>query len=395
MHPNSSFYLQQGPGYDSMQQHGNNHMSPDRNRQANMTAYNYRTQPDYQKSPDIYPPCSINQGVNPAGGLPHHHARLNDHQNPQQVADDILQMASSQYMASGQGSVVTRYQHPADMNHDTPGCLSPHSTPHGMSSPNSQCTMSTSIHSPQSYSCMSPYSNTQFSPHSNISETFTQEQFHPPVEPDNAVQQSASNCNPLMSLQKLSMLPEHQVIDPKTVVNESCLSGPDCEANLTASPKNSNNPEPVKSLTMLSSTKGSENGQTGSTTVAGVAGEQTATVTAENEHQQATMSSESCAEHQKARGTTMEGDDRQQTILAADQCDEVQHTADKTEGSEGQQTEITRECRKDHPALPEHITSEELLECETEFDVLTESPETVINDKVDNDRSHADVKGKY
>ncbi|XP_062593343.1 uncharacterized protein LOC134254827 [Saccostrea cucullata] len=53
--------------------------------------------------------------------------------------------------------------------------------------------------------------------------------------------QEKPNSNPLQSLQKLCMLPDHQVIDPKSVVNDACLESPqpyDHQKNLNSDADN-------------------------------------------------------------------------------------------------------------------------------------------------------------
>ncbi|XP_064603560.1 uncharacterized protein LOC135468974 isoform X2 [Liolophura sinensis] len=49
---------------------------------------------------------------------------------------------------------------------------------------------------------------------------------------------AAAQFNPLQSLQKLVMLPETQVVDPKSVVNDACLSSPSQEPGHEEPPKN-------------------------------------------------------------------------------------------------------------------------------------------------------------
>lgn len=70
-----------------------------------------------------------------------------------------------------------------------------------------------SLHSPQHKSSM---------PLSNISGQFFSDSASDIPEP-NLSPQEKSNSNPLQSLQKLCMLPDHQVIDPKSVINDACL----------------------------------------------------------------------------------------------------------------------------------------------------------------------------
>lgn len=59
-------------------------------------------------------------------------------------------------------------------------------------------------------------------PLSNISGQFFSDSASDIPEP-NLSPQEKSNSNPLQSLQKLCMLPDHQVIDPKSVINDACL----------------------------------------------------------------------------------------------------------------------------------------------------------------------------
>ena len=252
-HSNNTYFSPQPrPTYRTMQQ---NYASPE--RQNMRDSYQYAPQ-SFIKPDGIHPSSGPQTLMSPS-----HISQHNDSQNPQQVADDILQMASSQYMATGQSTVAGKYQHHEKMNFNTnsPNCQTlTGSRAHSMSSPDSQGVLSPPIQSPQSFSRASPYCNSQFSPNStNVLESFNHEQFNPGVPSNNSSNQNVTNmmmpasCNPLMSLQKLSMLPEHQVIDPKTVVNEACLSGNDCEME---SQKNSIDPEPVKCLPTLSLPEG-------------------------------------------------------------------------------------------------------------------------------------------
>lgn len=65
---------------------------------------------------------------------------------------------------------------------------------------------------------------------------------------DHSLQASGNTSNPLQSLQKLCMLPEKQVVDPKSVVNDACIPSPNsCEnsknLNSDVDPHNNGNSE--------------------------------------------------------------------------------------------------------------------------------------------------------
>lgn len=108
-----------------------------------------------------------------------------------------------------------------------------------MTSPNHQTTLNqyspkTNAVTPPASNNISPYSNSSRSslhspqhnssvPKSNISGQFFSDSASDIPESNPPSSLDKSNVNPLQSLQKLCMLPDHQVIDPKSVVSDACL----------------------------------------------------------------------------------------------------------------------------------------------------------------------------
>ena len=218
-----SFSPHPPPNYDP-KQHTNNYRLSNGSAHVNsLSGFNYEL--PCQKSTETYPPS--------------HLTRVPD--DPQQVADDIFQIASSQYMVSRQRGSANKYT----SDKDSPKCHQP--PPH-------------TLHSSVSYSSIASYHSIPFTNHSQAVETLNKsESFTRAGEVEHPSYHSTSN--PLIPLQTLSMLPEHQVVGPKTV-NGSGLSGQEREISNT---KNSNSPEPIKFLPTLSSTERSESEQLYST----------------------------------------------------------------------------------------------------------------------------------
>ncbi|KAK3592820.1 hypothetical protein CHS0354_019048 [Potamilus streckersoni] len=134
----------------------------------------------------------------------------------QQLHVSVLSNVSSHSSSHGYGEDIGSpiHSHPQNSSHFSPG-MPPMNSPSGrfsnVSSPYTPGSKS-SIHSPtHSQSFISTLSTSQY-----LNEASQRDTMAPNLK----------QTNPLQSLKKLCMLPETQVIDPKSVVNDACVPSP-------------------------------------------------------------------------------------------------------------------------------------------------------------------------
>ncbi|XP_048758079.2 uncharacterized protein PF3D7_1120600-like [Ostrea edulis] len=165
---------------------------------------------------EVCSPCQMASPVNCQGSAPN--------ASPQHQQLRVNLTSGNHAMYQGQ---MTSPNHQANMNQYSPK-TNPVTPPasHNVS-PYSNSSRS-SLHSPQHKNSMSV---------STVSGHF----FSDCASDIPETPHEKSNSNPLQSLQKLCMLPDHQVIDPKSVVNDACLESPqsyDHQKNLNSDADN-------------------------------------------------------------------------------------------------------------------------------------------------------------